>query len=116
MKSINHESELNLGVSKYIAIKFGSENCGPCKKLQPNLLKMAEEFQDILFIDIDIETIPQLAKQYRIQSMPTVVLLKNGREIDRIVGNVLIDSLRSKFRNLIKGKYNTADNYISAAE
>lgn len=93
--------ELN-NLSGISAIKFGATWCGPCKLIEPNLKKLEEEFINIKFYSVDIDKTPQLAKEYQIRSLPTVILLKDGKEIQRINGAVKIEPLRKLFRDISK--------------
>jgi thioredoxin 1 len=93
---------LNLdGIS---AVKFGATWCPPCKALDPNFKKMAAEFPDIQFLSVDIDNEPHQAKDHRIRSVPTVILFKDGHEVDRLVGSVPITALRKSIREVIKDR------------
>ncbi len=86
------------------ALKFGATWCGPCKILEPNLKKMEAEFPSINIKHIDVDEYPKLAKEYKIRSVPTVILLKDGQEVKRVSGASLIAPLRKAFRELIEEK------------
>ncbi len=83
------------------ALKFGAARCGPCKALEPKIKKMEEEFPSISFKSINVDDEPALAKKYQIRSLPTVILLRDGREVTRVNGASLITPLRKAFRELI---------------
>jgi thioredoxin 1 len=101
MLTITNESDFQpeLGL---VAVKFGAEWCGPCKKLEPNFLKIEEEFSNVKFMTVDVDQIPSIAQKYRIRTLPTILLLKNNKEINRINGLALIDPLRKAFRDFSK--------------
>jgi thioredoxin 1 len=84
------------------ALKFGATWCGPCKALEPKIKKMEEEFPSVSFKSVNVDDDPALAKKYQIRSVPTVILLKDGREINRVNGAALIAPLRKVFRELIE--------------
>jgi len=70
-----------------LAIGFTATGCGPCKLMKPVLATLATEYTGrarIVAIDVDRE--PLVAQQYDVRSMPTLVLLRDGREVGRIVG------------------------------
>ena len=70
-------------------IKFSADWCGPCKAIAPKFkeISLKEEFFDIEFSEIDIDKNQDLATQYKIRSIPTVIILKDDTIIERIVGN-----------------------------
>ena len=71
-------------------LKFSADWCGPCKALTPKFkeISMKEEFSDVEFSEIDIDKRQDLATQYNIRSIPTVIVLKDDTVVDRIVGVV----------------------------
>lgn len=81
-------------------VKFGAEWCAPCKMINVVLDKMKEEFDNITFASVDVDDDPELAKQYKISNLPTVILFKDGCIVDKVVGAVKTEPLRKKFREL----------------
>ena len=72
---------------KPVLIDFFATWCGPCKMLAPIIEEIAEEKSDSLVVakvDVDEET--ELAIRFGVSSIPTVVLLREGKEADRFVG------------------------------
>lgn len=67
-------------------LKFYKVDCPPCKKMSPITKELAEEFQDIDFIGIDVEKQADLAKKYEVRSVPTIILERNGNIVARLVG------------------------------
>jgi thioredoxin 1 len=92
---------LDVGIS---AVKFGATWCPPCKVLEPRFKKVTAEFPDIRFLSVDIDDQPHEAKDHRIRSVPTVILFRDGHEIDRMVGAVEIAALRKKLRDAAKDR------------
>ena len=84
------------------ALKFGANWCGPCKALEPRIKQMEEEFPSVSFKTIDVDNDPAMAKKYQIRTLPTVILLRDGREITRVNGSTLITPLRKAFRELVE--------------
>ena len=83
------------------AIKFGAEWCGPCKIVNTQLDKMKTEFDSVNFISVDVDDDPEIAKEYSISSLPTVILIKDGQVFDKIVGTVKTEPMRAKFKEVI---------------
>ncbi|OMO79163.1 Proton-dependent oligopeptide transporter family [Corchorus capsularis] len=71
---------------KLMVIDFSASWCGPCKFMEPALHDMAERFSEVEFVKIDVDELPDVAQEFGVQAMPTFVLLKRGKEVDRVVG------------------------------
>jgi len=73
---------------KTVLIDFYADWCGPCRVLSPRVEEFAKENKDIKVVKIDIDDEQDLAIEYDVMSIPTLVVLKNGQEVDRVVGLV----------------------------
>ena len=63
--------------------------CGPCLALAPTIEKLAEEYAGKVLVDrLNVDENPRTAERFQIFSIPTMLIMKNGREVDRIVGLV----------------------------
>lgn len=73
---------------KLVILKFGADWCGPCKVLQPvfNDLSTDDCFKNILFASTNIDHYPELAVQFNISSVPTMIILEDGKESSRKEG------------------------------
>ena len=67
-------------------VDFSATWCMPCRMLKPILEKVTECFDDVDFFEIDIDDNEEIAKRYRIFSVPTLVCFKSGKKIDSLVG------------------------------
>ena len=67
-------------------VDFYGEFCGPCKMLSPILDRIAKDNSSINFGKVDIDESSDLASEYKIMSVPTLVLFENGKEVNRLVG------------------------------
>ena len=73
--------------TKAVFLDFWAEWCGPCKMLSPTFEKLAETFGDqVTFAKINVDELPDIANRFSIRSIPTLILLKGGEEIERLVG------------------------------
>lgn len=64
-----------------VLVDFYATWCGPCKMLSPVLEELAEERSNIKIIKIDVDQNESLAKQYRVMSVPTLFLFKDGKQV-----------------------------------
>jgi len=72
---------------KTVLVDFWAEWCMPCKMMAPILNELSLELPDGQAVGkVDIEAYPKMAQKYGIRNIPTLVIFKNGKEIDRIVG------------------------------
>ena len=71
---------------KPVLIDFYAEWCGPCKMTAPELEAFSQEYDDVKVCKINVDESADLAAMYGIMSIPTMILVKNGKEADRHVG------------------------------
>ncbi|KAG4992520.1 hypothetical protein AAZX31_09G220400 [Glycine max] len=80
-----HFNELK-ETNKLVVIDFSASWCGPCKFIEPAIHAMSEKFTDVDFVKIDVDELPDVAKEFNVEAMPTFVLCKKGKEVDKVVG------------------------------
>ena len=76
-------NEINEGL---VLVDFYAEWCGPCKMLSPILEQINNEDENVKIIKVNIDDSRFLANYYQIQSIPTLILLKNGQFLNRNIG------------------------------
>ncbi|KAL8137893.1 hypothetical protein V2J09_003894 [Rumex salicifolius] len=72
--------------NKLIVIDFTAEWCGPCKLMEPTLDELAAKYSDVDFVSIDVDELLDVTRKFEIHAMPTFLFVKNGEEIDQVVG------------------------------
>lgn len=82
-------------------VKFFATWCGPCKRMSPIVEKLESEFDICKFIAVDTDEFPDIVLTYGVKSLPTILFLKNGQEVKRVVGVSLIDPLRKILREMV---------------
>ncbi len=97
VNSENFEKEV-LKSKKTVLIDFYADWCGPCQMLSPIVEQVASENNNIKFVKINIDDEQDLAINYDIMSIPTLVVIKNGKEVNRVVGVVS----KSEIEELLK--------------
>lgn len=95
--SENFEKEV-LESEKTVLVDFYAEWCGPCKRLSPIVEEVAKEEEEVKFVKMNIDNCEDIAIEYQVMSIPTLVVMKNGKEVNRSVG--LID--KEQVKELIK--------------
>ncbi|MCX7999254.1 MAG: thioredoxin [Leptospiraceae bacterium] len=84
--------------NKPILVDFWAEWCAPCKIVAPELVKLSQELGDKLtIIKVNVDEKPHLAQRYGISGIPTLVLFKNGREVQRFVGAASAAQIKKQF-------------------
>ena len=66
--------------------KFSASWCGPCKALAPVINEVKTQFSNVKFEDYDVDEAYNEATKYSIRSVPTIVIEKNGVEVERFTG------------------------------
>lgn len=89
--SQNFKTEV-LESDKPVLVDFWATWCGPCRRQAPIVEELAEEGYEVGKIDVDAQ--PELAQQFRVMSIPTLIVFKNGQEAERLVGLTSKDDLK----------------------
>jgi thioredoxin 1 len=82
-------------------IEFSSDDCPPCKVLKPILEELEKEINGIKFFEVNISKSKAISDKIIIFGVPTILFIKNGKEVKRTVGFVN----RKKLYKIIKGVY-----------
>ena len=82
-KNFNQEV---LNSTQPVLLDFWASWCGPCRMLSPILEKVAQERPDVKVCKVNIDEQPDLASQYQVFSIPTLMVMKNGKVVNQSVG------------------------------
>ena len=69
-----------------VLVDFNATWCGPCRMLGPILDKYAEDHDNVKIVSIDVDDNNELAREYNVFSIPCLIVIKDGKEINRSVG------------------------------
>lgn len=81
----NFEKEV-LSSEKPVLLDFWASWCAPCRAMSPVVDEIAAEKADIKVGKVDVETEKELAMQFKVRSIPTLVLIKDGQVVNRTIG------------------------------
>jgi thioredoxin 1 len=85
---------LALAADRTAVVDFWAPWCPPCRALAPTIAALAEERSDVVVGKLDVDDHPAIAERYGIQSIPTVLVFRNGKLASRNIGLVPIERLR----------------------
>ena len=71
---------------KVVVIDFWATWCGPCKMMVPVVEEVAKDYPDVKVCKVNVDEEPELSDAFKIVSIPTIVVIKNGEIIDSVVG------------------------------
>lgn len=82
-----------------VVVDFWATWCGPCRMVSPVIESLADEFEGKMSIcKVNVDEVPDAATQYKIMSIPTVMIMKKGEIIDKAVGV----RTKEEYQNMIK--------------
>ena len=81
MEIVNDENfeQVVLKSEKPVLVDFFATWCGPCRQMLPIVTELSEEMKDIKIVKLDVDEAGNTAEKYEIQSIPTMILFKNGQ-------------------------------------
>lgn len=95
------DSNFNEIVNKHplALIDFWASWCGPCRALAPTIEELAKEYAGEVFVGkLNVDENPQTAECFQVFSIPTVLIMKDGKEVERIVGCVPKEHIKAAVR------------------
>ena len=95
----NNFKEEVLDSTKKVLVDFNAEWCGPCRMIAPVLEKIAEENDNIKIVSVNVDNNNELTREYNVFSIPCLVVIKDGKVLDRTVGLIS----RTELDDLIGG-------------
>ena len=96
----NFENEV-IKSDKPVLVDFWAEWCAPCRIIAPIIEEIASEFSGQLKVGkVDVDGNPQVSMNYGIRSIPTLLIFKDGKPVDQIIGAVAKDAILNKVKPL----------------
>lgn len=101
-KQFNSFQEMLSGSPMPVLVDFYATWCGPCQMMSPILEQVGSYLKNqVQVVKIDTDKYPNLATQYQIHALPTLVLFKNGQPVERIEGVVQAQQLIQHLQNIL---------------
>lgn len=86
-KVTNENFEQLKAAGKPLVIDFWATWCGPCRKIAPDVEALAEQYADqVIIAKCDVEEADEVAAEFGIRNIPTLVFIKDGQVVDKLVG------------------------------
>ena len=82
-------------------IDFWAAWCGPCRMMSPEFAAAAKESKKINFGKLDVDSNSETASKFEVMSIPTLIFIKNGKEVGRTVGLVGKDAINAKAKEFL---------------
>jgi protein disulfide-isomerase len=101
-QKFNSFEELLSGSDLPVLVDFYANWCGPCQMMSPILEQVSAQMkQRLQVVKIDTDKYPHLASQHHIHALPTLVLFKHGKAVERIEGVIPADALIQRLQALV---------------
>ena len=93
----NFQAEITKS-DKTVLVDFWAVWCGPCQMMAPILYELEEEVPDVQIGKVNVDEQMELARQFRVVSIPTLIVFKNGQEVKRMVGVTSKEELKDALK------------------
>ena len=102
LKNLTSEDFNEFTKSGVSVIDFYTDWCGPCKIISPIIEQIAKEMKGVKFAKMDVDKEQELARRFEVMSIPTLIFLKNGEQVDMIVGVISKEEIVKRIKNISK--------------
>jgi thioredoxin len=103
MRKIENTQEFEETIQKEtsVVVDFYADWCGPCQALSPTLEELSKDFEGkVKVIKVNVDYQPDLAQSFGVRSIPTLILFKNQKAVETIIGLRTKDELKKKISAL----------------
>lgn len=102
VKNVNDaEAKEIIEKDNYVIIDFYADWCGPCRFVSPIIDRLAEKYDNVSVLKVNVDENNVLATEYSIRGIPTVLFFKNGNLVDRLIGSAKEEDYDSKINQMI---------------
>ncbi|KVI06527.1 thioredoxin H-type 1-like [Cynara cardunculus var. scolymus] len=82
----NEHFQKHASSEKLVVVDFTASWCGPCRIIAPILAEFAKKMPHVVFLKVDVDEVESVAQEYSVEAMPTFILFKSGKPVDKVVG------------------------------
>ena len=94
-----------LGSDKPVLVDFWAEWCAPCRMLAPTVAAVAEHYgENASVVKLNVDDNPSTAQRYGIKGIPTLILFRDGKEVERVVGATSKESISRMVEKYVNAK------------
>ncbi|XVF36038.1 hypothetical protein REPUB_Repub19eG0024000 [Reevesia pubescens] len=86
VESWNQQLQAAKESKKLVVVDFTASWCMPCRIITPVLVELARRLSDVIFLKVDVDELNSVAQDFAIEAMPTIIFMKEGTIIDKVVG------------------------------
>jgi len=83
---------------KLVVVDFFAEWCMPCLILSPVIEELAEQMKEVKFVKINVDDNREISEKYKIINLPCLIVFKDGKEVDRIIGSRTGEEIEEKLK------------------
>ncbi len=84
-----------------VLVDMWAEWCMPCKRLAPIVEELSKEMKNVKFTKLNVEEFPEIAQQYGVMNIPTMIVFKKGEEAGRITGLLPKEEIKKKILSFL---------------
>lgn len=86
IKKITHKEEINLDTKDLIVVDFYADWCGPCQMISREIKEIVKQYKDLTIYKVNIDEFPEMAMEYDVLSIPTLLFIKDNEIKDEVIG------------------------------
>lgn len=84
-----------------LVLDFYADWCQPCKNLAPILNKVSNDYEHVVIGKCNVDDNDELIDKYKIKNIPTLIFIKDGEVIDKLIGSKTSEQINEKFKQIV---------------